>query len=240
MADDRHTPPPLVYSRFAPSNRGAKKDKEKAPPAPKPGKAKPGRLAGELSACPLADLLPKLVERQGALALTRLAEGDCVLHLADGCITHLEGSSLAARDPWSLRQRLYSLIITARQGHYSFVDLPAEQVLVRVQWPIERVLIAATTQALILEESGPWLPDPAAIFQLTGKDPEALDNESLRRRLQTLTPLLDGRRSVGEIARWLDIDEIDVRYTLAHLSSSGHVRPVVPVPAETALSWGTA
>lgn len=200
-------------------------------------------LTGKLKDTALIDVLHALSEAQGVLTLTGLPWGTCRLHLIHGFITHVDGEFLAADDAWLRRQQLYDLVRSG-QGQYAFAELPPEQLQTHMQWPIEHVLMKAIAQATIREECGDNLPAPETVFVVLRPDGDQLNHEPLRRRWQGIAPLLNGVRTARGVARQLDMDEVDLLYSLACLRKHGYVQTVPPslevrsrpLPAKAALA----
>ena len=179
-------------------------------------------MFGELQDFPLTELLPLLSTHSGCLTLTQPAQ-ESYLYLHNQQIVHLAAACLPLHATWAMHEHLMGLLKMAPAGTFAFTPLPAAQLPQTVQWPIDWLLLNLIGQDTYRPATADQLPDPETIFVATQRSLDDLPY-ALYSQLRILAPLLDGRRSLRQIAAALGRD--DVLHTVARLRLLGYVQPV--------------
>ncbi len=194
-------------------------------------------LYGSLKTLPLMELLPLLKEQEGALELWNL-EGmpPTTLYLKPGRIRHI-AQGKGPLDPLKAKAVLQALLFS-QKGSFEFIPRARPPFKERLNWPVDRVLLAAFALKDELEHHRGKLPHPEIRFFLSPfarKPLERSDGSAKGRFLEAAWPHLERGATALELAKALDLPLDLVRYQLFKLRGApsrgrcfrvggGHVR----------------
>lgn len=177
-------------------------------------------LFGSLDSLPLEELLQMLSQKEGALELWNLKEiPPTTIHLEPGFIRSLEQQGKPL-DPMAAKAVLHALLL-ARQGSFEFLPGVRPKHGVRLNLPVQKVLLGLMTLQDELERYRPYLPHPEAVFQVAGSSPE---DPRFRDFFRLALPYLKRGASAKELAERLHLPLDQVRLYLYRLQLLGAVK----------------
>lgn len=121
-------------------------------------------LFGSLNALPLEELLQLLAHKEGAVEIWNVKDIPATtLYLKPGYIRSIDqhGKPLEALAAKATLQAL----LQAREGSFEFLPGAKPKHKVRLNWPVEKVLLSTVTLQDELERYRPYFPHPKAIFK---------------------------------------------------------------------------
>ncbi len=181
-------------------------------------------IFGNFKDMPFPDLVAMLGRRSGVLEVFGLPgkrQGYAVALDGGKVVWVREGRR--PLDPVEARLVLQELMRSG-EGAFEFVPgVPPVDGAV-LGWPLERLLLSATTMEDELTAYAPLLPDPKTRFQVASL--EVWLEEPLWSFWERAKGLLQGGASAEEIAKALHLPLDEVRYYLHKLRLAGKVAPV--------------
>lgn len=180
-------------------------------------------LFGSLDSLPLAELLSMLANQEGALEVWNL-EGlpPTTLYLKPGRLRHVAQGNRPL-DPLRAKAVFQTLLAT-RKGSFEFIPRARPPFRERLNWPLDKLLLATFTLQDELAHLRSRLHHPEARFRLKGKEP---GEGSF---LQAALPFLRQGASAREISERLGLPLDLVRYYLYKLEAQGKVE-AAPAPS---------
>lgn len=176
-------------------------------------------LFGSLNALPLEKLLQLLAHKEGAVEIWNVKNIPATtLYLKPGYIRSIDqhGKPLEALAAKATLQAL----LQAREGSFEFLPGAKPKHKVRLNWPVEKVLLSTVTLQDELERYRPLLPDPRAVFKVTPMAKKSLPQESFLRKA---LPYLQKGVSAETLAKALKMPLDLVRFYLFRLERKGLV-----------------
>ncbi|RTI10463.1 hypothetical protein CSW30_03925 [Thermus scotoductus] len=176
-------------------------------------------LFGSLNALPLEKLLQLLAHKEGAVEIWNVKDIPATtLYLKPGYIRSIDqhGKPLEALAAKATLQAL----LQAREGSFEFLPGAKPKHKVRLNWPVEKVLLSTVTLQDELERYRPLLPDPRAVFKVTPMAKKSLPQESFLRKA---LPYLQKGVSAETLTKALKMPLDLVRFYLFRLERKGLV-----------------
>ncbi|MBW6394861.1 MAG: DUF4388 domain-containing protein [Thermus sp.] len=177
-------------------------------------------LFGSLNALPLEELLQLLAHKEGALEIWNLKNIPATtLYLKPGYIRSIDqhGKPLEALAAKATLQAL----LQAREGSFEFLPEAKPKHKVRLNWPVEKVLLSTVTLQDELERYRPYFPHPKAIFKASEVAKKYLLEESF---LAQSLPYLEKGVSAEGLSKALSLPLDLVRFHLFRLERKGLVQ----------------
>ncbi|UZX15730.1 DUF4388 domain-containing protein [Thermus sp. PS18] len=177
-------------------------------------------LFGSLNALPLEELLQLLAHKEGALEIWNLKDIPATtIYLKPGYIRSIDqhGKPLEALAAKATLQAL----LQAREGSFEFLPEAKPKHKVRLNWPVERVLLSTVTLQDELERYRPYFPPPKAIFKASDVAKKYLLEESF---LAKSFPYLEKGVSAEGLSKALSLPLDLVRFHLFRLERKGLVQ----------------
>lgn len=177
-------------------------------------------LFGSLDALPLEELLQLLSHKEGALEIWKVKDIPATtIYLKPGYIRSIDqhGKPLEALAAKATLQAL----LQAREGSFEFLPGAKPKHKVRLNWPVEKVLLSAVTLQDELERYRPYFPHPKAIFKASGVAKKHLLEESF---LAKSLPYLEKGVAAEGLSKALGLPLDLVRFHLFRLERKGLVQ----------------
>lgn len=177
-------------------------------------------LFGSLDALPLEELLQLLAHKEGALEIWNLKDIPATtIYLKPGYIRSVDqgGKPLEA---FSAKATLQALL-RARRGSFEFLPGAKPKHKVRLNWPVEKVLLSTVTLQDELERYRPYFPPPKAILKASHIAKKHLPEESF---LARSLPYLEKGVSAEGLSKALGLPLDLVRFQLFRLERKGLVQ----------------
>lgn len=177
-------------------------------------------LFGSLNALPLEELLQLLAHKEGALETWNVKDIPATtLYLKPGYIRSIDqhGKPLEALAAKATLQAL----LQAREGSFEFLPEAKPKHKVRLNWPVEKVLLSTVTLQDELERYRPYFPHPKAIFKASEVAKKYLLEESF---LAQSLPYLEKGVSAEGLSKALSLPLDLVRFHLFRLERKGLVQ----------------
>ncbi|RTG98408.1 hypothetical protein CSW25_11895 [Thermus scotoductus] len=177
-------------------------------------------LFGSLNALPLEKLLQLLAHKEGAVEIWNVKDIPATtLYLKPGYIRSIDqhGKPLEALAAKATLQAL----LQAREGSFEFLPGAKPKHKVRLNWPVEKVLLSTVTLQDELERYRPYFPHPKAIFKASEVAKKHLPEESF---LAKSLPYLEKGVSAEGLSKALSLPLDLVRFHLFRLERKGLVQ----------------
>lgn len=182
-------------------------------------------LFGNLRSLPLEELLQLLAHKEGALEIWNAKDIPATtIYLKPGRIRSLDqgGEPL---DPPAAKATLQALLL-AREGGFEFIPGAVPRHRVRLNWPLERVLLGFITLHDELERHRAHLPHPRAVYRATGHRAPWRSDPRLEAFFRQALPALREGIHAEALAQRLGMPLDLVRYGLFRLEKEGLVERV--------------
>lgn len=181
-------------------------------------------LYGSLKTLPLMELLSMLKEQEGALELWNL-EGmpPTTFYLKPGRIRHIARERKRPLDPLKAKAVLQALLF-ARKGSFEFIPRARPPFKERLNWPIDRILLATLTLRDELEHYREELLHPEIRFFLSPSARKPLEGSDAPAKggfLEAAWPYLERGATALQLAKALDLPLDLVQYQLLKLKRAG-------------------
>ncbi|GAA5334966.1 MULTISPECIES: DUF4388 domain-containing protein [Thermus] len=176
-------------------------------------------LFGSLNSLPLEEILQMLSHKEGALEIWNLKGMPATtLYLKPGFIRSVDQNGKPL-DPVAAKATLQALL-SAREGSFEFLPGARPSHKVRLNLPVEKVLLGFITLQDELERYRPFLPHPEALFQAAGNFPK---DPRFKEFFCQALPHLERGASAQELAQKLQLPLDHVRLYLYRLQLLGMV-----------------
>jgi len=177
-------------------------------------------LFGSLNSLTLEEILQMLAHKEGALEIWNLKGMPATtLYLKPGFIRSVDQNGKPL-DSLAAKATLQALL-SAREGSFEFLPGVRPPHKVRLNLPVEKVLLGFITLQDELERYRPHLPHPEALFQAVGSSPE---DPRFKEFFRQALPHLEQGTSALELSQRLRLPLDQVRFYLYWLQRLGAVK----------------